>query len=76
MILIKDLFFDLQNSQAMHDVPQIAKTVHGGTPVMNGFAMLVEAPPQSPQDTLYPGNDSFTICCSIFQIAFGEKVNR
>lgn len=34
----------------MHDVPQIAKTVHADASVMDGFALLVEALPQSPQD--------------------------
>lgn len=46
------------------------KTVHAGAPVMNGFALLVGAPPQSPQDTLYPGNDGFTIGYAISQIDF------
>lgn len=37
--------------QAMFGVPQTAKTVHAGTSIANGFALLVEALPQSPQDT-------------------------
>ena len=60
----------------MPNVPQTAKTTRAGEPVTGGFVLLVEAPPQSPQDTKYPGNDGFTIGCVIFTNRFGHLIRR
>lgn len=55
---------------------KLQKATRAGEPVTGGFALLVEAPPQSPQDTSYPGNDGFTIGFAILRSAFGRKIIR